>query len=145
MPSSRPKPSGTFGRNLCYEAVWRRMRNNVEARDNEGLKRLVWIALAVSFLAVLMLAQPSQAKAANVCPSGTANLLPPGKKKCRPVCETPSFALTAASTGLGTGTFSATAKNPYDPATYDFKGSTECAVPVDATHWNVKKFCAQNP
>ncbi len=127
------------------------MRNHVEARDHDGLKRLAWIVLAVSFLAVLMLAQPSQAMAGPKCPNNSENLLPTGKTECRPVCVSPDTlstpqplkVLTAAISGSGTGTFSATAKNPYETAPYDSKGDPECAAPMDAFNWNVKMLCAQ--
>ncbi len=121
------------------------MRNSEAVRGHDGLKRLAWIILAVSFFAVLLLARPAESHAAVVCPSGTENLLPPDKTQCRPVCEEPSSLLTAESAPLGAGTFAATARNAYDPAPYDFKGDPECAVPLSpGTTWDVKKFCAQN-
>jgi hypothetical protein len=120
------------------------MRGHAAAHEHDGFRRLAWVLLAVSFLALLMLARPAESHAAVVCPSGTENLLPPGKTQCRPVCEEPTVALTAAGTGLGSGTFTATAQNQYDPAPYDFKGNPECAVPNGPNTWDVKKFCAQN-
>jgi hypothetical protein len=119
------------------------MRDREAVAAHDGFRRLAWVVLAMSFVALLMLARPAESHAATVCPNNTENLLPPGKTECRPVCETPSFQLTAAATGLGTGTFAATARNPVDPAPYDFKGDPECAVPTSPTTWNVKKFCAQ--
>ena len=124
------------------------MHGHETVQEHEGLRRLAWVVVLAAALYVFLtlstpLASPAAAQA-EVCPSGTAYLLPPGKDQCRPVCEVPAVALTAAGTGLGSGTFAATAKNPYEPAAYDFKGDIECAVPNGTNAWNVKKFCAQN-
>jgi hypothetical protein len=111
-----------------------------ETAGNDLARRLVLVVLGMTFFALAALMWPSQASAQlPVCPGST--LPAPGHSTCRPICELPSFQLTTSSVGAGAGTFTATAPAPYDPAPYQTKGDTECAVPADTNTWNVKQAC----
>jgi hypothetical protein len=88
---------------------------------------------------LLTLSTPPKAQA-QVCPVGGPPPAAP-HTTCRPLCETPSFALTGSLAGTGAGSIDAEALNPYNPSTYDDMGPRDCAIPSGTNTWDVKQVC----
>lgn len=121
------------------------MRGHEAAHKHEGFRRLAWVVLGASFLTFLMLAwpPPAQAQITPVCPTNGPGPGPP-HTTCRPLCEAPASTLTVDRTGLGSGTFVATAVNPYGATSGDYqtRGDPDCAVrQATSDIWDVKKNC----
>ena len=122
------------------------MRGHEAAHEHGGSRWLAWAILGAAFLTLLVvLASPSQAQAqvTPVCPTNGPGPAPP-HDTCRPLCETPASVLTVNQTGLGSGTFTTTAVNPYSTTSgnYQTKGDPDCAVRQASTDvWDVKKNC----
>ena len=120
-----------------------------ETTANDLARRVVLVALGMTFFALAALMWPSQASAQIEACSSTN---PDG---CRPLCiegydpgygnmpesTTPSYTLTTASSG-GTGTFHVTAWNSWQGEFYNpVKGSQECASDNGGGTWKVKRKC----
>ncbi len=107
-------------------------------------RRLLLVALGLTFFALAALMWPSQASAQIACD-------PPG---CRPLCvagvdtaagdNIPLYTLTADRAGAGGGELSVTALNPYAGASYNSPANKdrECAKNEDENDvWDVKHWC----
>jgi len=115
-----------------------------ETAANDLARRLVLVALGMTFFALAALMWPGQASAQSQCAG-------PG---CRPLCvsgfdahsnsDTPLYTLTALKAGAGDGTFAVTALNPYTGASYNSPANKvrECATRQGTSDvWDVKHWC----
>ena len=120
-----------------------------ETAANDLARRLVLVALGMTFFALAALMWPAQADAQiEACSQSN----PAG---CRPLCVAgepfspgapivPLFSLTVAKTGDSDGTVDVTAENPYKGATYNppENKDPECAKDPDTDGvWDVKHWC----
>src|SRR5215213_2324365 len=103
------------------------MRGHEATHRSDAVQRLLLVAVFAGFVFLATPAAPQGADAQVLrCP-------PPGYDACRPICEVgptqPAATLTA--TIIGSGTVTASAKNPYKGAVDNTnKGTDECGTPT---------------
>ncbi len=99
------------------------MRNHAAARD-AGLKRLAWILLWRCRSSHSSCWRSRRRRRPRPCARTTRRTcFRPARTQCRPVCETPAKSRSPLRPrGLGSGVFSATARNPYTTGVLRLQG-----------------------